>query len=68
LYQYVASGGSFVSHTHLSNLVILIAVLVTALLPVLPSAAGSVRWDLSRTWSAASVLFCASASPGCAER
>jgi polyferredoxin len=32
LYKYIASGGSFVSHTHLSNVVILIAVLVTAFL------------------------------------
>ncbi len=32
LYKYVTSGGSFVPHTHLSNLVILIAVLVTAFL------------------------------------
>ncbi|OGN89721.1 MAG: hypothetical protein A2Y88_05155 [Chloroflexi bacterium RBG_13_48_10] len=32
LYKYVTSGGSFVSHTHLSNVVLLIAVLVTALL------------------------------------
>jgi polyferredoxin len=32
LYQYITSGGSFVSHTHLSNLVMLVAVLVTALL------------------------------------
>ena len=32
LYRYVTSGGAFVSHTHLSNLVLAIAVLVTALL------------------------------------
>jgi polyferredoxin len=32
LYKYVISGGSFVSHTHLSNLVLAIAVLVVALL------------------------------------
>jgi polyferredoxin len=32
LYKYITSGGAFVSHTHLSNVVILIAVLVTALL------------------------------------
>jgi polyferredoxin len=32
LYKYVTSGGTFVSHTHLSNLVVAIAVLVTALL------------------------------------
>ncbi len=32
LYQYIASGGSFISHTHLSNLVLLVAVLLTALL------------------------------------
>jgi polyferredoxin len=32
LYKYITSGGSFVSHTHLSNLVVAIAVLVTALL------------------------------------
>jgi polyferredoxin len=32
LYKYIASGGSFVSHTHLSNVVLLVAVLVTALL------------------------------------
>jgi polyferredoxin len=32
LYKYVSSGGSFVSHTHLSNLVVAIAVLVVALL------------------------------------
>lgn len=32
LYKYVTSGGSFVSHTHLSNLVLAIAVLVVALL------------------------------------
>lgn len=32
LYQYVASGGSTVPHTHISNLVLLAAVLVTALL------------------------------------
>lgn len=32
LYKFITSGGTFVSHTHLSNLVMLIAVLVTALL------------------------------------
>jgi polyferredoxin len=32
LYKYVSSGGQFVSHTHLSNVVLLAAVLVTALL------------------------------------
>ena len=32
LYKYIASGSSFVSHTHLSNVVLLVAVLVTALL------------------------------------
>jgi len=32
LYKYITSGGSFVSHTHLSNVVVLVAVLVTALL------------------------------------
>lgn len=32
LYKYVTSGGTFISHTHLSNLVMAIAVLVTALL------------------------------------
>jgi polyferredoxin len=32
LYKYITNGGSFVSHTHLSNVVILIAVLATALL------------------------------------
>lgn len=32
LYRYVASGGAFVSHTHLSNVVLLVAVLVTAFL------------------------------------
>lgn len=32
LYQYITSGGAFVSHTHLSNLVVAIAVLATALL------------------------------------
>jgi polyferredoxin len=32
LYKYITSGGSFVSHTHLSNLVVAIAVLVTAIL------------------------------------
>jgi polyferredoxin len=31
-YKYITSGGSFVSHTHLSNLVVAIAVLVTAIL------------------------------------
>lgn len=32
LYKYVTEGGSFVSHTHLSNVVLLIAVLVVAFL------------------------------------
>ena len=32
LYKYITSGGTFISHTHLSNAVLLIAVLVTALL------------------------------------
>jgi polyferredoxin len=32
LYKYITAGGNFVSHTHLSNLVILIATLVVALL------------------------------------
>ena len=32
LYKYLTSGGTFISHTHLSNLVILIAVLTVALL------------------------------------
>jgi polyferredoxin len=32
LYKYLTSGSSFVSHTHLSNLILAIAVLVTALL------------------------------------
>ena len=32
LYKYITGGGSFVTHTHLSNLVMAIAVLVTALL------------------------------------
>jgi polyferredoxin len=32
LYKYLTGGGSFVSHTHLSNVVLLIAVLITALL------------------------------------
>ncbi|NJD60698.1 MAG: hypothetical protein C3F13_19360 [Anaerolineales bacterium] len=32
LFKYITSGGSFVPHTHLSNLVILIAVLVNAFL------------------------------------
>jgi polyferredoxin len=32
LYKYLTAGGTFISHTHLSNLVLLIAVLVTALL------------------------------------
>jgi polyferredoxin len=32
LYKYLATGGAFVAHTHLSNIVVLIAVLVTALL------------------------------------
>ena len=31
IYKYVASGGSFVPHTHLSNLVLAAAVLITAL-------------------------------------
>ena len=31
-YQYIISGGTFVSHTHLSNLVVAAAVLITALL------------------------------------
>ncbi len=31
LYRYVTSGGKFVSHTHLSNLVVLVAALATAL-------------------------------------
>ena len=30
LYKYLTSGGSFVSHTHLSNLVLLVAVLAGA--------------------------------------
>ncbi len=32
LYKFITNGGNFVSHTHLSNVVLLIAVLVTALL------------------------------------
>jgi polyferredoxin len=32
LYNFITSGGNFVSHTHLSNLVILVAVMVTAFL------------------------------------
>ncbi len=32
LYKYITSGGSYVAHTHLSNLVVAIAVLLTALL------------------------------------
>jgi polyferredoxin len=32
LYQFISSGGSFISHTHLSNVVLLIAVLLTAML------------------------------------
>lgn len=32
LYKYITSGGSFVAHTHLSNVVLLVAVLVVALL------------------------------------
>jgi polyferredoxin len=32
LYKYVTTGGSFVSHTHLSNLIVLVAALVTSLL------------------------------------
>ena len=32
LHKYISAGGSFVSHTHLSNLVLLIAVAITALL------------------------------------
>lgn len=32
IYQYVTQGGAFVSHTHLSNLVVLIAVAATAIL------------------------------------
>jgi polyferredoxin len=32
LYKYISSGGAFVSHTHLSNLVLLIAVMAVALL------------------------------------
>jgi polyferredoxin len=31
LYKFIASGGAFIQHTHLSNLVLLVAVLVTAL-------------------------------------
>lgn len=32
LYRYITSGGSYVAHTHLSNVVLLVAVLVIALL------------------------------------
>ena len=32
VYRYITGGGTFVSHTHLSNLVVALAVLVTALL------------------------------------
>jgi polyferredoxin len=32
LYKYLTSGGAFVSHTHLSNVVLFIAVIVTAIL------------------------------------
>jgi polyferredoxin len=32
IYQYISGGGSFVAHTHLSNLVVLIAVAITSLL------------------------------------
>ena len=32
LYKYITSGGSFVSHTHLSNLVIFIAVVIVSLI------------------------------------
>ena len=32
LYKYITSGGAYVSHTHLSNVVMLVAVLLTALL------------------------------------
>jgi len=32
LYKYITSGGSFVSHTHLSNLVIFLAVLIVSLI------------------------------------
>lgn len=32
LYQYITSGGSFISHTHLSNLILLVALVVTAVL------------------------------------
>jgi polyferredoxin len=32
LYKFITGGGSFVSHTHLSNVVLLVAVLITALL------------------------------------
>ncbi len=32
LYKFITSGGSFVSHTHLSNIVVLVAALLTALL------------------------------------
>lgn len=31
IYKYISSGGSYVAHTHLSNVVVLIAVLATAL-------------------------------------
>src|SRR5512142_785755 len=31
IYKYISTGGSYVAHTHLSNVVVLIAVLVTAL-------------------------------------
>lgn len=32
LYKYITSGGAFISHTHLSNLVLLVAVLAVAIL------------------------------------
>ncbi len=32
LYKYISTGGSYVSHTHLSNVVLLVAVLLTAFL------------------------------------
>ena len=32
LYKFITTGGSFVSHTHLSNVVVLVAALLTALL------------------------------------
>jgi polyferredoxin len=32
LYRYITTGGAFVSHTHLSNLVLALAVLITAIL------------------------------------